>query len=292
MPFNPPLKMTMMAGNAGAYKGNLPTQQLLLRGIMAGIYIAMGAALCTVCSTGSVGGIKSLIAGAVFPVGLIAIVLTGAELFTGDAMLVPMACMMKKSALSKMLKNWTFVYIGNLIGSLIWAYVMFVGPFVVGSADGMAINDFGFNAVTVAVGKTLTYKEAGMMGLWSCFIKGIGCNYLVNIAIMLAITSDDMVGKFFGIWFPIMAFVSTGFEHSVANMYFLPVGLLLANRYPAAITKVGGLLAKHGGITWGDVWIRNIIPATLGNIIGGGFFVGCLYFWAFKKEIPPEEAAK
>jgi formate/nitrite transporter len=292
MAFNPPVKISILAGKAGCYKSNLPPEQLLVRGIMAGIYIAMGAALCTVCGTGFTGGFKNLIAGAVFPVGLIAIVLTGAELFTGDCMLVPVACLQGKSTLSKLMKVWFWSYLGNLIGSLIYAYIMYMGPFVTGGDTGLGINDFGINAINIAVAKTLTYKETGLMGMWSCFLKGIGCNYLVNIAILLALSSDDMVGKFFGIWFPIMAFVSSGFEHCVANMYFLPVGIMLLQKYPAVATKIGGLVGKHGTITWGDMWLRNLIPATIGNIVGGAFFVGCAYCYIFKKEIPPEELAK
>jgi len=288
MPFNPPQKMTLMAGNTGVYKSKLPVFQLLLRGFMAGAYIAIGAALCTVCSTGFAGGAKSLVSGAVFPVGLIAIVITGAELFTGDCMLVPMAALMKKINWTKVLRVWFWVYVGNLIGSVFYAYLMSVGPFVTGAEGALGINDFGINAVNIAVFKTLTYKAVGAAGIWSCFWKGIGCNYLVNIAILLAICADDVIGKFFGIWFPIMAFVSSGFEHCVANMYFLPAGLFLVHWHPGVIEKIGGLLAQFGGLTWGDVWLWNILPATIGNIVGGFLFVACFYFYAFRKELPTE----
>ena len=288
MAFNPPQKMTLMAGKTGTYKANLPIFQLLLRGFMAGAYIAIGAALATVCGTGFAGGAKSLVGGAVFPVGLIAIVLTGAELFTGDCLLVPMAAMMKKTSWTKVLRVWVWVYIGNLIGSIFYAYLMAVGPFVTGAEGALGVNAFGLNAINIAVGKTLTYKAAGGWGLWSCFWKGIGCNYLVNIAILLGICADDVVGKFFGIWFPIMAFVSSGFEHCVANMYFLPAGIFLVNSHPKVIGDIGGLLAQNGGLGWGDMWFWNILPATLGNIVGGFLFVACFYFYAFRKELPTE----
>jgi len=285
--FNPPQKMTLMAGNAGVYKSKLPVFQLLLRGFMAGAYIAIGAGLCTVCSTGFSGGGQSLVGGSVFPVGLIAIVITGAELFTGDCMLVPMAAMMKKASWANVLRVWFWVYVGNLIGSVFYAYLMAVGPFVAGSAAGLGVNDFGIRAVNIAVAKTLTYKSAGAVGLWSCFWKGIGCNFLVNIAIMMALCADNVVGKFFGIWFPIMAFVSSGFEHCVANMYFLPAGMLLIHGHPEVI-NLNPLLAHYGGISLGDMWFWNELPATLGNIVGGFLFVGCFYFYAFRKELPSE----
>jgi len=293
MAFNAPPKIVGLASNAGTYKSKLSVFQLLIRGFMAGAYIAIGGALCTVCVTGVAphlgAGISKLIGGAVFPVGLIAIVLTGMELFTGDCMLVPMAAMMKKIGWGAVWRNWLWVYIGNIIGSFFYAYIMAVGPFVTGQADGsMAVNAFGMTAVNIAVGKILTYKAVGAAGAWSCFIKAIGCNFLVNIAILLAISADNVIGKFFGIWFPIMAFVSTGFEHCVANMYFLPTGKFLVDWYPAVIGKAGGLLAANNGLTWIDVWWWNIIPVTIGNIFGGFLFIGVAYYLMFRNEVPQD----
>ncbi len=260
MSFNTPAKTIALVGNAGVAKAKLSVFNLLMRGFMAGAYIAIGGALCTVCITG-VGahlgpGIAKLIGGAVFPVGLIAIVLTGMELFTGDCMIVPMAAMMKKITWGAVLKNWVWVYMGNLIGSLAYAYLMAVGPFVTGQADGtMTVNAFGMTAIGIAAGKILGYKAVGAAGLWSCFMKAIGCNFLVNIAILLAITADDVIGKFFGVWFPIMAFVASGFEHCVANMYFLPAGKFLTDWYPSVIAEKGGMLLTNGvsaGLTYGS----------------------------------------
>ncbi|MBA7578076.1 putative formate transporter 1 [subsurface metagenome] len=257
---------------------------------MAGAYIAIGGALCTVCVTGvATPGIAKLVGGAVFPVGLIAIVLTGMELFTGDCMIVPMAAMMKKITWGAVMRNWVWVYIGNLVGSLAYAYLMAVGPFVSGQADGtMAVNAFGMTAVSIAAGKVLGYKAVGAAGLWSCFMKAIGCNFLVNIALLLAITADDVVGKFFGVWFPIMAFVASGFEHCVANMYFLPTGKFLMDWYPAVIAKKGGMLLANGGLSWSDIWLWNLIPVTIGNIVGGFLFIGVTYFLMFRKDLPTE----
>ncbi|MBN2397971.1 MAG: formate/nitrite transporter family protein [Deltaproteobacteria bacterium] len=290
MAFNPPAKMVALVGAAGVGKAKLSIFNLLLRGFMAGAYIAIGGALCTVCITGvATPGIAKLVGGAVFPVGLIAIVLTGMELFTGDCMIVPMAAMMKKVTWGAVMRNWVWVYIGNLVGSLAYAYLMAVGPFVSGQADGtMAVNAFGMTAVGIATGKILEYKVVGTAGLWSCFAKAIGCNFLVNIAILLAITADDVIGKFFGIWFPIMAFVSSGFEHCVANMYFLPAGKFLCDWYPAVITQKGGLLLANGGLSWSDVWLWNLIPVSIGNIVGGFLFIGVTYFLMFRKDLPAE----
>jgi formate/nitrite transporter len=144
---------------------------------------------------------------------------------------------------------------------------MVVGPL---SKGGTAeLTAFGQNAVAIAEGKTLPYIAAGTVGLWSAFMKGIACNLLVNLAILLAFTSKNMIGKFFGIWFPIMAFVSAGFEHSIANMYFIPAGILAG-----------------ANVSWGQFFVWNLIPVTIGNIIGGMVFIGMVYYFAFKKEFP------
>ena len=289
MVFHPPVAIVAKAGDAGKYKVGLPAWNMVLRGFMSGAYIAMGGALATVCSTGiaysaaqitagaipggfASAGMAQLILGAVFPVGLIITVLTGAELFTGDAMLAPMAAFIHKISWAQVLTLWVFVYIGNFIGSLFWAYLMANGPFTTWDAAGAAtITAFGTRAIAIA-GAKVSY--VGMMGMWSAFLKGIGCNYLVNLAILLGICSDDMVGKFFGIWFPIMAFVSSGLEHSIANMYFIPAGI-----FTSMLTGVPTTA------NWVNMWTANVIVVTLGNIVGALFFVGILYWVAFSKEI-------
>jgi formate transporter len=289
MVFHPPVAITAKAGDAGKYKVGLPAWNMVLRGFMSGAYIAMGGALATVCSTGiaytaaqitagavpggfASAGMTQLVLGAVFPVGLIITVLTGAELFTGDAMLAPMAAFIHKISWAQVLTLWVFVYIGNLIGSLVWAYIMANGPFVTFDAAGVAtITAFGTRAIAIGTAKT---SYVGMMGMWSAFLKGIGCNWLVNLAILLGICADDAVGKFFGIWFPIMAFVSSGLEHSIANMYFIPAAIMTAGITNTATT-----------VNWVNMWTANVIPVTLGNIVGGLFFVGVIYWVAFRKEI-------
>jgi formate transporter len=289
MVFHPPVAIVAKAGDAGKYKVGLPAWNMIIRGFMSGAYIAMGGALATVCSTGiaysaaqitagavpggfASAGMAQLVLGAVFPVGLIITVLTGAELFTGDAMLAPMAAFIHKISWAQVLTLWVFVYIGNLIGSIFWAYLMANGPFVTWDAAGAAtITAFGTRAIAIA-GAKVSY--VGMMGMWSAFLKAIGCNYLVNLAILLGICSDDMVGKFFGIWFPIMAFVSSGLEHSIANMYFIPAGIITSMLTGVPTTA-----------NWVNMWTANVLIVTLGNIVGGLFFVGILYWVAFRKEI-------
>ena len=291
MVFHPPVAIVAKAGDAGKYKVSLPAWNMVLRGFMSGAYIAMGAALATVCSTGIVAGkvavdagfvnagfaapgIGQLILGAVFPVGLIITILAGAELFTGDAMLAPMAAFIHKVSWASVLNLWLWVYVGNLLGSLLFAYIMAYGPFTTWDAAGTAsVTAFGTRAIAIATAKV---SYVGAAGMWSLFLKAVGCNWLVNLAVLLGICADDLIGKFFGIWFPIMAFVSIGFEHCVANMYFIPAGLFTQSLVPSAASA---------SLTWVTMWTNNIIVATLGNIVGGLLFVGILYWVAFRKEI-------
>jgi len=288
MVFHPPVQIVAKAGDAGKYKTGLPWWNMVLRGFMSGAYIAMGGALATVCSTGILAtdaalrygtqsaGFSQLILGATFPVGLIITVLTGAELFTGDAMLAPMAAFVHKISWMNVLNLWVWVYIGNFIGSVWYAYLMAYGPFSTWDAAGVAtVSAFGTRAIAIAGAKT---AYVGTAGMWSAFLKGIGCNWLVNLAILLGICADDLIGKFFGIWFPIMAFVSTGFEHSVANMYFIPAGIFTQG----FVTDPAAIVAS---VNWVSFWTSNLIIVTIGNIIGALFFVGVLYWVAFRKEI-------
>lgn len=286
MVFHPPVQIIAKGAGAGKYKAGLEWWNMIIRGFMSGAYIAMGGALACVCSTAVAdnlgAGFGQLILGAVFPVGLIITVLTGAELFTGDAMLAPLAAFVHKVSWGKVLNLWIWVYIGNLIGSIFYAYIMANGPFVSWNAAGLAtVNAFGLRAVNIGIAKV---SYVGMAGMWAAFLKGIGCNWLVNLAILLGICADDAIGKFFGIWFPIMAFVSTGFEHCVANMYFIPAGIMTAGYLNAE--QVATITAeKLATLNWVTMWTNNIIVVTIGNIVGGLLFVGIIYWIAFKKEI-------
>ena len=286
MVFHPPVAIVAKAGDTGKYKVGLPAWNMVLRGVMSGAYIAMGGALATVCSTGVMAsdaamrsgfasaGMAQFILGAVFPVGLIITIMTGAELFTGDAMLAPMAAFIHKISWASVLNLWIWVYIGNFIGSVIFAFIMAYGPCVSFDAAGTATpTAFGLRAIGIATAKT---SYIGGMALFSAFLKGIACNWLVNLAILLGICADDAIGKIVGIWFPIFAFVASGFEHSVANMYFIPTGIFCTGLDP---TKAVATL------NWVSMWTNNVIIVTLGNIVGGLLFVGIIYWVAFRKEI-------
>ena len=267
-----PAEIVRRAVEVGTYKAQLDVPNFLVRGFMAGMLIATGATLATVCATGveaSLGsGFKAMIAGAVFPVGLIVIVITGMSLFTGDTMLMPLAVFQGKTTWRKVGWAWLWVYVGNFAGSLFWAYLMVRGPFhKPGTAE---LSAFGQSAVAIAQLKTVSYAALGWAGLGSAFVKGIACNILVNAGILLGLSADDTAGKILGIWFPIMTFVACGFEHSVANMYFVPVGIMLG-----------------AGVTWFQFLVWNLLPVTLGNIVGGLVFVAAAYAFCFRRELSP-----
>jgi formate transporter len=265
-----PAEIVALAGDAGKYKADLGVPNFLVRGFMGGMFIAVGATLATVCSSGletALGpGMKALIAGAVFPVGLVAIVITGMSLFTSDTMLIPVAVFQGKTTWKKVGWAWLWVYAGNFAGALFWAYLMFWGPLrKYGTPE---LSAFGQSAVVIAQAKVLPYAAAGAAGIGAAFAKGIACNILVNLGVLLGLSAENTTGKILGIWFPIMAFVACGFEHSVANMYNVPVGMMLG-----------------AGVTWGQFLIWNLLPVTAGNIVGGMVFVGGAYSYCFKHEL-------
>ena len=285
MGFHSPVEIVEVAGNVGQYKTGIPAWNLLIRGFLAGAYVAIGAALATVCGTGVnfwVGpGITALVGGIVFPVGFIAIVLTGAELFTGDAMLAPMAALQGRISWLKVVNLWVWVYIGNLAGAVFYAYLMAYGPFSGWSAANVpGITIFGGAALGIAAQKV---SYAGAMASWSLFLKAIGSNWLVNLAVLLGICADDLAGKFFGIWFPVMASFSSGFEHCVASMYYIPAGLFLKEITPDRAVEIIGP-ERFFMLTW-DGFSSHLIVVTIGNFIGGLFFVGVLYWMIFREDL-------
>lgn len=272
-----PAQVCVKIGTAGKAKCNLPAFNMLVRAFLAGVYIAMGAALATVGSTGVAAvwgaGLGQFVTGALFPVGLIIVVLTGAELFTGDAMFAPMSLLQGQIGIGKLVYLWVVVYIGNLIGSVFMAFLVTYGPYTAWDAAGVAtVTAFGTRAIAIGAAKV---SYTGAMGILSCFFKGILCNWLVCLAIFLALAADDVISKIFAIWFPIMAFVASGFEHCVANMYFIP----------AAIMTNGFTGNTVANLNWVGMWTNNIIWATLGNIVGAVIFMAIVYYYCYKSEI-------
>jgi formate/nitrite transporter len=251
--------------------------KLLVLGILAGAYIGFGGEISNMVGHDAaqfVGvGLAAFIKGAVFSVGLMLVVIAGAELFTGNTM-ITMSVLDGKSKFSGLLYNWSIVYVANLIGSVLLAYIMFGSGLLEG--PNVAI---GAAALKTAAGKA-------SLAFWPAFFRGILCNWLVCLAVWMALTARNTIGKVWAIFFPIMAFVASGFEHSIANMYFIPIGILLkgVNEVVAAATAAGLAPEKLANVGLYGFFVKNLVPVTLGNIVGGGFFVATLYWLAYVRK--------
>jgi len=257
--------------DSGIAKANGSIPKLFLLGIMAGAFIAFGAqaslmASFNLTSDPATFGIGKVVMGAVFPVGLMMVVLCGAELFTGNCLMFTGA-LDKKFKWSAIWRNWAIVYIGNLVGSLI--IVLFIAySGLLDSGGGL----LGAMTVKTAIGKcSLSFGRA--------VVLGIMCNVLVCLAVWMATGSREVIGKIFAIWFCIGLFIVSGFEHSVANMYFIPAGLIAAGND----AYVSLLNLDTSGLTVYAFLIKNLLPVTVGNIIGGSVFVGATYWLCYKK---------
>lgn len=271
-----PLEIAEQVADSSKVKAHLPMMQMILLGILGGVYIAFGAELCTMVThdlPAHVGmGLSKFVGGSVFSVGLMLVVLAGGELFTGNCMMLS-GVLSRRISLGSMLRSWTIIYLTNFIGSLLLVGIMYysgqwkIGDYAVGAA-----------ALTTACLKSnLTFSEA--------FWRGVGCNWLVCLAVWLGISGRDTIGKIFGIYFPVMAFVASGFEHSIANMYYIPLGMLLKGN--ASVVAAGGLASKIGVLTWHNFLIGNLVPVTLGNIVGGALFVGGVYYLIYLRSEKP-----
>ena len=257
--------------NGAVTKAEKPRRQLFLLGIMAGAFIALGGSASNVAvhSIANVG-IARIVAGAIFPVGLMLIVFVGGELFTGNC-LITMAVLSKKTTWAKKIRNLFIVYFSNLLGALIIdSLVFFSGQY--NYSDGA----LGAYTIKVALGKVAIGPIEGVA-------SGILCNMLVCLAILMAGASKDAGGKIWAIFFPIWAFVTAGFEHCIANMYYIPAGIMAATNpaYVAKAQELYGITAQQCESLTVLSSLKNYIPVTIGNAIGGMAFIGAMYFYIF-----------
>lgn len=235
---------------AGEGKTRLSALNMLLLGIFAGAFIALAGVAATFANV----YVGKLAGACVFPCGLAMVVVAGSELFTGNNLII-ISVLEKRSTVGGMLKNWGLVYLGNLIGSLLVVVLTVYG--------GVFANQ------DVATALVSTAAAKANIGLADAFLKGVLCNFLVCIAVWMSLGTKTAEGKILVVFFPIMAFVISGFEHSIANMFYLPGGILTAAKY--------GIEAA--GLNLGNALLNNLLPVTIGNIIGGCVLVGCGY-WA------------
>jgi formate/nitrite transporter len=261
-----PTQIAEAISEVGRIKTDLSLDKMFILAILAGVYIGFGAQLATTVGQdlGSIvgTGLSMFIEGAVFSVGLMLVVIGSAELFTGNNLLI-LSLYNKKITLLDLLRNWAVVYGGNFVGSILLVFIVFSGGlYAIGG------NAVGIKALMIANNKVnLTFVQA--------FCRGIACNWLVCLAVWLSLSSDDTTGKILSCFFPIMAFVASGFEHSIANMYFVPMGILLKS-VPSIVIQSGLDLAN---LNWAGFILNNLLPVTIGNLIGGAFFVGTLYWY-------------
>ena len=263
-----PVETTESFLETGAKKAARPVWSTLLLGLLGGAFIAFASegsnvAIHTIASV----GLAKALAGALFATGLMLVVLSGSELFTGNMLLV-VPLLSGRVGLGRMLRNWSLVYVGNFVGSvLIAACIFYSGQ--LGFSGGLL---GGFTVKLAAYKTGLSFGHA--------FFLGVLCNWLVCMAVWMAAAAKDVGGKLLAIFFPIWLFIASGFEHSVANMYYIPAGLF-AKTVPAFVAQakaLGATDAALANLTWLNFGVSNLIPVTLGNIVGGGLFVGAA-FW-------------
>jgi len=277
-----PAEMATRAEYLGVRKAEMPILRMFMLAVLAGAFIALGAVFSTTASAGGIPvtdaaglpvysaslpyGVVRLLAGIVFSLGLILVVVGGAELFTGNNLIV-MAWASGKVSAPALLKNWAIVYAGNFFGSVGTAVLVFLGrQYTFGG------NAVGISALRTAVAKCdLDFPQA--------LALGILCNALVCMAVWLTFSARSTIDKILAIIFPITAFVAAGFEHSVANMYFVPYALLIKYLDPGFLAAVSAQVPHAGNLTWSAFLLRNLLPVTIGNIIGGAVLVAAVY-WA------------
>jgi len=271
-----PADMAAKAEAIGVKKANMAAGDLFALAVLAGAFIALGALFATTTAAGFAGsgwpvGVQRLLAGVTFCLGLILVVVGGAELFTGNNLIV-MAWAGRRVSTGLLLRNWAIVYVGNLAGALGTAALVFFGE-----QYAVAGGAVGLQALTTANGK------AGL-GFVQALALGILCNGLVCLAVWLTYSARSTSDRILAILFPISAFVAAGFEHSVANMYFIPYAMAVRAWAPASFWEaIGKTAADFPNLTWQGLLLNNLLPVTLGNIVGGALLVGAVYWWIYRR---------
>jgi len=270
-----PPGMAAKGEDLGVKKAKLPFINMFVLGILAGAFIGIGAIFATTVAAASSTlpyGVARLLIGLSFTVGLILVVIGGAELFTGNT-LITMAWASGKVTIWQLLRNWVVVYLGNLVGGVLTAYIVFLGK-----QYSFGTGSIGLAALNIGNAKVgFTFIQAVALGIM--------CNALVCMAVWMCYSARSVTDKILAIIPPIACFVAAGFEHSIANMYFIPSALFIkygANE--AFFTAISKTAADFPKLTWGNFFIVNLLPVTIGNIIGGGIMVGLVYWFVYSRK--------
>jgi formate/nitrite transporter len=245
-------------------KSELPAWDLLIRGILAGAFLGYATSLAIAVSA---QGLPPIVGALLFPVGFVILVLLGLELVTGNFALLPAGVMAGNVRISRLLRNWGWVYFGNLIGSLLYALLFYLAITSWRTSNGGAIADL---LKQIAQKKTLAYAALGASGWGAALVKGVLCNWMVTIGTVLALVSRSAMGKITAMWLPIMTFFALGFEHSVVNMYVVPSAMMF-----------GAPISVGQWLFW------NLLPVTLGNLIAGALLTGMALYVTYPAESAP-----
>jgi formate transporter len=268
-----PPEMAQKAEDIGVKKASMGWRNMFLLSILAGAFIGLGAIFATTVTAGASGhlsfGVTKLLGGTVFCLGLILVIIAGAELFTGNNLII-MALASHKITIRQLLRNWIIVYIGNFVGSIMTAGILlFSQQYMFGKGA------IGLNALTIANAKC-------NLGFLQALTLGMMCNALVCLAVWLCFSARTATDKILAILFPISGFVAAGFEHCVANMYFIPMGLLVKATAPLEFwEKIGKTTMDFANLTWDNFFLVNLLPVTIGNIIGGSIMVVWVYWFVY-----------
>jgi formate/nitrite transporter len=262
-----PKEVAVSAVEIECSKANLSISKMIILGFLAGAFIAFGAEAATLVAHDIVGvGLARLVSGMVFSAGLMMVVIAGAELFTGNVLMF-LDVLDGEVTLTKLLHSWFWVYFANFSGSLTVAYLVYLS-----GLWALDNNLVGASAIKIALGKC-------QLSFTAALVRGILCNWLVCLAVWMAWASKDIVGKIFGIFFPITLFVASNFEHSIANMYYIPAGIL-AKANPGAV-DASHVADKLGMLNWHTFLVNNLVPVTTGNILGAAIFVAAFYWFTY-----------
>ena len=254
--------------NAGIAKAGLGPFDLLIRGMLSGSLLGFATSLA-IGATTQTG--QSIVGALIFPVGFVMIVLLGLELVTGSFALVPLALLRGRASLGTVLGNWSWVFLGNLIGSVVYAALLVIALTMAGQVEPAGV---AASIVKIAEAKTIGYAHFGMAGMVTVFVKAMLCNWMVCLGVVMALSSTSTIGRIVGAWMPILVFFAQGFEHSVVNMFVIPAGMMMGAK-----------------VSLGDWWIWNQIPVTLGNLVGGLLFTGLALYATYGREAVPQPMA-
>jgi formate/nitrite transporter len=245
--------------DAGRRKLALPTTDLLIRGMLSGAILGVATSLAF---TGAFSTGQPLVGAIIFPVGLVIIVLLGLELITGSFALLPLPWLDRDASSAEIVVNWGWVFVANLIGSVAYGALLAIALTNMGASEPTGV---AARIVAVAEAKTTGYAAFGVAGFVTVFVKGILCNWMVCLAVVLAMTTNSTIGKIAAAWMPVFIFFAQGFEHSVVNMFIIPTGMMMG-----------------ANVTVADWWLWNQIPVTLGNLVGGFIFTGLAIYMTYK----------